>query len=278
MKCALIQTWRASCGLERSSGSGTEEPWMGSNGMRNGRASAMVHLVAIFAWGAMGKAAAQPVAGDGGFLHCEADADCHDPYLACAPVHVEVGGAPETQNLCVPSYQRECTRNSDCGPAGFTCNTNGPSICSADECHKTSECNPVSKACETDGECPSGWSCFAATGGPGGPPVGDDAGDEYGDAQSSYASAKSCYPPYSMFFGGPAGSPHPTNTADAGGSEIDAGTSSASREDDGCAVSSPGQRTGSGVVMSLLLAAMLMRSRARRLVTQARCTDNDARR
>jgi hypothetical protein len=129
---------------------------------------------------------------------CCTDSDCGNPYLACTATSVSIcgesGPAPDagastppacglpdhvptcptteqvTLGLCIQRYQRACHVDSDCGPAGFTCNSGS--------CAEL----PTTHPCASEDECPQGWSCYS--------PCPCNGVDVY---------AKGCYPPFAEF-------------------------------------------------------------------------------
>ena len=88
---------------------------------------------------------------------CVDDTGCGNPYLLCAG------------SVCAVRYLSLCSSNSDCGPAGFTCNQFS---CVA---------LPTTSPCASNGDCPQGWSCYAPC-----PCRNTD-------------NAKGCYPPFLQF-------------------------------------------------------------------------------
>ena len=134
---------------------------------------------------------------------CRTDADCGDPYLICVPTDygsVTVCRYPDqdaginpacpsfpvlaaapicptmvqvTSPVCEIRYQRQCTVDTDCGPAGFTCTDGGCNTLAADS----------GKACATAADCPTGWDCYVSC-----PcPITNDT--------------KTCMPPFAVNFG-----------------------------------------------------------------------------
>ncbi len=190
--------------------------------------AARVLLVAVLALGSLvvsGAARAQPAIVDGGLVFCAVDSDCGNPYLACVPttfslcrdahadasiyapypVFADAAICPaESQDVldvCVPRYQLPCHADSDCGPAGFTCDLDAGSQCPSASCSAFLQCQPQNTPCTTDGDCPNGWSCEPAAGG--GLPVGVD-------------TPQVCYPPFGMFEGSAVGSLPPGDIGDTG--------------------------------------------------------------
>ena len=86
---------------------------------------------------------------------CATDADCGNLFLTCI------------QNQCAIRYDRPCTVDSDCGPAGYICTPAcpdaGSASCSA--CLGGTSCNHCvvnapSTPCTSDDQCLTGWSCY----------------------------------------------------------------------------------------------------------------------
>jgi hypothetical protein len=115
------------------------------------------------------------------FAPCRFDPDCRSAYLVCVPPDVtitlcrdpdagvdptcpsfpEFSTAPVcpatvqvTSTVCEVRYQRPCTVDADCGPAGFTC--------MGGRCQQQ-----TGRQCTTASECPNEWGCYAPCGCPG---------------------------------------------------------------------------------------------------------------
>jgi hypothetical protein len=130
---------------------------------------------------------------------CRTDSDCRSAYLVCVPpdyvtvticrdpnaspdpscpVFPELSAAPicpqtirVTSTICEVRYQRPCTVDSDCGPAGYMCVSGG--------CRQTLS----GAACNSASDCPTEWDCYAPCACPG-----------------SGVSAKTvCVPPFAQF-------------------------------------------------------------------------------
>lgn len=112
------------------------------------------------------------------YTPCRTDADCGNPYLVCAPpgsttitVCRDPGQDPVinpacpsfailaaaplcpaqanvTSTVCDIRYQRPCTVDADCGPAGFMC--------------QDEQCQWTSTTCTTAADCPTGWDCYVS--------------------------------------------------------------------------------------------------------------------
>jgi hypothetical protein len=141
------------------------------------------------------------------YIPCRTDADCGNPYLVCLPTgndSVTVCRDPDqdaginpacpsyavwaaaplcptdetvTSPVCQIRYQRQCTVDTDCGPAGFTCTASGCSFLAADS----------GKECATAADCPTGWLCYVDCPCPG------------------TSDTKTCIPPFAVDFGCGAG-------------------------------------------------------------------------
>jgi hypothetical protein len=130
---------------------------------------------------------------------CRIDSDCRNPFLACerpsggvfscrdpeatadlaCPSLVDLSNipicpttAPVTYAVCTISYQRPCSVESDCGPAGF--------VCEGGRCQGSQSV----MACTSATECPTGWDCYAPC-----PCPTADAG----------TPTKVCEPPFAAF-------------------------------------------------------------------------------
>ena len=128
---------------------------------------------------------------------CSADSECDNPYLTCVPqtfyacrdpgaAVADAGSAlpicpateQVTENLCTVRYQLPCQIDSDCGPAGFTCDHscwNGGAPCGI--CSEEGD-----SSCRNDNQCPQGWSCYTPC------PCGDTT-----------PGTGICNPPFAMF-------------------------------------------------------------------------------
>jgi hypothetical protein len=153
--------------------------------------------------GSMGTADAGTQSADSGGLDepCSTDSDCGNPFLVCAPVHVYLcldsssgdaapplhptqncPGVPTTERLCTVRYNLPCLIDSDCGPAGFTCN-HSVSVCfGSDGGAACGACDGTGGSCSGDSDCPQGWSCYSPC-----------------DCPTRPALAKGCYPPFAVF-------------------------------------------------------------------------------
>jgi hypothetical protein len=230
-------------------------------------------------------AAAIPAFVDGGALECEVDADCNNPYLACvamdglacerdAAAALLDGGActptiPKTVKLCSPTYQRDCHTDQDCGPAGFTCNPDGYTVCGANGCQTHGQCEAENRPCDRDPECPEGWSCYSPRSG-----LVTGAGNPFGDAGGPSAGSKACYPPFAVFHGGPFinAAEHDTDAGrpardSQGPNDSGAASTTAARRDEpssgGCALVAPARHAASTWLFAWLLGVVAAR-RARR--------------
>jgi hypothetical protein len=174
-------------------------------------------------------ARAQAIVADGGFVPCSVDADCGNPYLACVDQAVEIcsevdaatalkdsppgclATKPVTMKLCSPTYQQPCHVDSDCGPAGFTCNPNGGRLCSPSGCESVSRCDAKYTLCASAADCPAGWSCsLPSEEGPGCPTLSCP------DAAPLFPPA--CYPPFAFGLAAIGNGPGPATGLDAGAS------------------------------------------------------------
>lgn len=129
---------------------------------------------------------------------CSVDSDCGNAYLTCVPQTVyacrdpgaDAGSGPSkdlpicpttaqvTENQCTVRYQLPCQVDSDCGPAGFTCDHSCSN--SGTSCGICSEDGPG--PCSSDDQCPQGWSCYTPC------PCG-----------STPFTGGSCNPPFAIF-------------------------------------------------------------------------------
>jgi hypothetical protein len=134
---------------------------------------------------------------------CSYDGGCGNPFLVCAPSNgvacrdpdasapVSSGlpvcpmTAPVTLDLCAVRYDLPCRVDSDCGPAGFTCNRQAVSSCegaAADTDCGYCDGQAQEGPCTGDGDCPAGWSCYSPC-----------------PCATSSATAMGCYPPFAAF-------------------------------------------------------------------------------
>jgi hypothetical protein len=132
---------------------------------------------------------------------CRTDFDCRSAYLVCVPpdyVTIELCRDPDagadpspacpvfpqyatapscpqtvrvTSTVCEVRYQRPCTVDSDCGPAGFMCAGGG--------CRQTQSGAP----CNSASDCPTGWQCYAPC----------------ACSTSGVAATSVCEPPFAQF-------------------------------------------------------------------------------
>lgn len=113
---------------------------------------------------------------------CRVDSDCQNPYLVCerpnggvfvcrdpqavvdlaCPSLVDatnVPTCPTTEpvpySVCTVRYQRPCTVDMDCGPAGF--------MCTGGRCEGAGSLT----TCSTAADCPAAWDCYAPCACPG---------------------------------------------------------------------------------------------------------------
>jgi hypothetical protein len=112
------------------------------------------------------------------YTPCRTDADCGNPFLVCVPPDYTTvtvcrdpgqdaainpacpsfavwataplcpAEADVTSPVCEIRYQRVCSIDSDCGPAGFTC--------------MGGRCQWTSTPCATVADCPTGWDCYVS--------------------------------------------------------------------------------------------------------------------
>jgi hypothetical protein len=170
---------------------------------------------------------------DGGTPVCASNSDCGNPYLECAELpgaacgDLDASSAADADTCTVPApkvcivrYQEPCRSNSDCGPAGFTCNLDAGVGCSGVGCSPGGQCQHQYTLCMTDGDCPAGWSCYSPGRG----------------------AALACYPPFTILFGAAAGGP-PGGGSLEGGVAADAAPTATSLSDRG---SSGGCALGAG--------------------------------
>jgi hypothetical protein len=83
---------------------------------------------------------------------CDVDADCKDPFLACAPGKFATDPMPfcpvdPPRGTCAIRYQLPCANDASCGP-GFACMS---TVCVQEG----------GAECSTTADCPAGWSCYA---------------------------------------------------------------------------------------------------------------------
>ena len=132
---------------------------------------------------------------------CRTDSDCRSAYLICVPPDyetIELCRDPDagvdpfpacpsfpayatapicpqtvrvTSTVCEVRYQRPCTVDSDCGPAGFMCVGGG--------CRQTLSGAP----CNSASDCPTEWQCYAPCACP----------------TSGIAATTVCVPPFAQF-------------------------------------------------------------------------------
>ena len=147
--------------------------------------------------------------GQAGYL-CSADGGCGNQFLICMPASGVACRDPdasvtdaETLQLSVPTsdlpicpmtapvmldvcmvrYNMLCRVDSDCGPAGFTCNRQTLNTCQdAGADAACGYCNGKGGPCSSDGDCPQGWSCYSPC-----------------PCATNSAEPKGCYPPFAMF-------------------------------------------------------------------------------
>jgi hypothetical protein len=127
---------------------------------------------------------------------CRVDSDCQNPYLVCerpnggvfvcrdaqaavdptCPSLVDATDVPTCPmtvpvpySVCIVRYQRPCTVETDCGPAGFTC--------AGGRCQGSGTLT----TCSTAADCPRAWDCYAPCACPG------------------TEGAKVCEPPFAEF-------------------------------------------------------------------------------
>jgi hypothetical protein len=231
-------------------------------------------LVAVVATGSASicaTARAQIASADGGSPLCAVDSDCGSPYLACAatpldvcrPADADTTAYPQLADaaicpamsrgvldICVVRYQLPCRVDSDCGPAGFTCNLDAGTLCKDGSCSTLTRCESHDTPCATNSECPAAWSCYSPIGG----------------LQPSDASAlKACYPPFAMF-NGPAGAVwSPTQPVDSGSSSRmapDMPSGNAARAGGGCDLASGRSNFSGAWLVPLGALAILARRRS----------------
>jgi len=142
-------------------------------------------------------------------IFCSSDSDCGNPYLACAPTRLNVCRDPdaspgtepaaladasvcpsrswEVLDVCFVRYQLDCDSSASCGPAGFTCGTQG-AACSGGACVPLTRCQHQYTLCSSDSDCPAGWSCYSPPEEPPAPP-----------GAAVQRPPMACYPPFAEF-------------------------------------------------------------------------------